>query len=351
MKKMHALAFISIFFMLIAPGEQTWAATDESVSTAIKEDVQSPSQSEKILIKPGQPLTINTSAQDLQPTDDVNLAREQALTFPDSPEASFILAVALTRTSRVEEALQEVRHARRLADAQGGATYFDKMIKAYEEMLKNYPDENRVRYGLAWAYYMKAYLLSQQSKKSAAVNSVVANPASANPIAAGAAQAATTPDQAANNDFSKKAQHKKVDADAARTILSAVNPALAAKLPQDQRKIAATSLPHIPGAVENASPDVVPQVKAFYALALKNLDDLLARKPDDAWAYAYRWHLYAEDSGDVSTSISRWQEGEKKFPNNPAIQFFLGNGYLKQGNLKEALKHVTRALVLRGLGN
>ena len=112
-------------------------------------------------------MTIGTDTQDLVPTDDIELAKKQAEAYPDSPEAAFIYAVALTRTSQVEVALQEVKTARKLAEAKGGATYFDKMIATYEEMLKNYPKENRVRYGLAWAYYMKAYLLANYSRKVA----------------------------------------------------------------------------------------------------------------------------------------------------------------------------------------
>ena len=122
----------------------------------------------KVLIKPGQALELSSAQEDLQPTDDINVAREQKDKYADSPEAHFIYAVALTRTSRVEEALQEVRTARRLAMQQpgGGYNYFDKMIKSYEDVLSNAPDDNRIRYGLAWAYYMKAYLLAQDSKKA-----------------------------------------------------------------------------------------------------------------------------------------------------------------------------------------
>ncbi len=118
----------------------------------------------RVIWKPGFELSAGTDADDLVPTDDVELARKQVAAYPDNPEAGFILAVALTRTSRVEEALQEVRRARKLAEAKGGPAYFDKMIASYEEMVKHHPKENRARYGLAWAYYMKAFMISKASR-------------------------------------------------------------------------------------------------------------------------------------------------------------------------------------------
>lgn len=248
---------------------------------------------EKILLKPGQPLSIGMQTEDLVPTDDVELARRQVSAYPDNPEASFILAVALTRTSRVEEALKEVRRARKLADGKGGPTYFDHMIGAYEKMLTYCPEDNRIRYGLAWAYYMKAYLLAQNSKKLAKLQSLQ------NPI-------------------------------------------------QDKPNL---SIPHIEGALEKAAPDVVPQIKKYYESALTNLDDLLARKPDDIWARVYRAHLNAEYTGNLEESMAVWRSCRTKHPENPAPYFFLGEGYLKQGNLKECLNNISRAIALRAIGN
>jgi hypothetical protein len=42
------------------------------------------------------------------------------------------------------------------------------MIKSYEDMLTYYPDDNQVRYHLAWAYYMKAYVLAKYSHQNTA---------------------------------------------------------------------------------------------------------------------------------------------------------------------------------------
>lgn len=286
---------------------------------------------EKILLKPGQPLSLNMAAEDLVPTDNIDLARQQVLAYPDSAEASFILAVALTRTSKVEEALKEVRRARRLAEAQGGPVYFDKMIASYEDVLKSYPNDNRVRYGLAWAYYMKAYLLAKKNPANPAMPAVSDNSPSSGPQAA--------------------QQKNWVNNAAAGQVLSMLSPQLANKVQSTPGAIPSQQLPHIKGALELASPSVVPQIKQYYEAALKNLDDLLVRAPDDVWARVYRAHLYAEFTGNLEESMKAWRACQKQSPQNPAPYFFLGEGYLKQGNLKECLNNISRAIALRAVGN
>src|SRR6516164_6256763 len=161
-----ALIAASVVMLPIASIEATWADEARPQPPGDATNLNDPAP--KLLLKPGQPVAVNMQTEDIAVTEDVNLAKEQVAAYPESPEASFILAVALTRTSRVEEALKEVRRARKLADKQGGPAYFDHMIGEYEEMLKSYPDDNRVRYGLAWAYYMKAYVLARYSKKTEA---------------------------------------------------------------------------------------------------------------------------------------------------------------------------------------
>lgn len=282
----------------------------------------------KVILKPGQPIAINSAAEDLQPTDDADLAKKQLDAYPDNPEAAFILAVALTRTSRVEDALKEVRHARQLAEAKGGAQYFDKMIGTYEKMLAYCPDENRVRYTLAWAYYMKAYLLMQDAKRAAR---------DAAPVAAQPAPPAPE-------------KGKNVNAAMASGLLNVLSPQLAGNLPTSG-KVSSTQLPRLKGALEQTPPSAVPQVKHYYEAALKNLDDLLAKKPDDIWARVYRAHLNAEYTGDLAAAMTVWKDCEKMAPQNPAPYFFLGTGYLKEGDLKESISNISRAIALRALGN
>lgn len=286
----------------------------------------------KIIVKPGIPVTVTTQTEDLTPTDDPELAKRQVEAYPESPEASFIYAVALTRTSRVEEALKEVRRARRLAEKEGGPAYFDKMISSYEEMLKNYPDENRVRYGLAWAYYMKAYLVARQSKREQEYLEKLKQAAAAKEAPK---KEAKEGEKAPGWLNAWAAPYMPKDKDG--------NPV---KLPELKT---GADAPHIKGAMEHAAPSVVPQVKSYYQSALSNLDELIKRKPDDVWAIAYRAHLNLEYSGDLDSSMAVWKECAQRFPNNPAAFFFLGEGYLKQGNLKECLSNISRAVALRGL--
>lgn len=273
--------------------------------------------------KPGEELSITTNTEDLIPTDDIVLAQKQVQAYPDSPEASFILAVALTRTSRVEEALKEVRRARKLAETKGGTAYFDKMIESYEDMLKNYPKDIHVRYGLAWAYYMKAYLLANYSRKVAAWKAVNGDPAHPNAKPAAVPAAAAAPKLDLNN--------------LAGSLGSLVQGG-------------GTQALKIPSVMDKVDPADVPQIKKFYEMALQKLDDLIAQKPDDIWAVVYRAHLRAEYNGNLDDAMKVWTMCRDKYPNNPAAYFFLGEGYLKQGNLKESINNVSRAVALRAMG-
>lgn len=323
----------------------------------------------KMIWKPGESLTTETGTEDIVATYDVNLAQRQLAAYPDSPEASFILAVALTRTSRVEDALKEVQHARKLAASKGGPAYFDKMIASYEQMLVNYPDDNQVRYGLAWAYYMKAYLLAQEARKAAQSDPVAmqkrwlaANPgwvaqhpeffvahpeyksfASGGTAGGGAAGAAGTTSGAVNDKDVVKALTGGNPANA----LSAL--ATAAGSIAGNQKLPADSLPHIPTAMEKAGPNERPQIKRYYEQAMQKLDEILLREPDDVWTIVYRAHLKAEYTGDLGEAMATWTKAASKFPNNPAPHFFLGEGYLKEGNLKESINHVSQAISLRAL--
>ncbi|HEY9786790.1 MAG TPA: tetratricopeptide repeat protein [Candidatus Obscuribacterales bacterium] len=336
-------------------GRGSYAAADgnhiiqPANSSPSNEEAATSGGTSKLLLKPGSPLTISTEAEDLVPTDDPELARKQALAFPDNAEASFIYAVALTRTSRIEEALKEIRRARRLADKEGGPAYFDKMIKAYEEMLEAYPDDNRVRYGLAWAYYMKAYLLAKHSqiKSVSAATGTDLNRSQEATASSGGSQA-STPSKLSNPGKNAAGSWM---SDWAKAYMPGTTNGAGPLQALNALPLKNGEAPHIKGALEQAAPSAVPQIRSYYQAALKNLDELLARNPDDVWACAYRAHLNAEYTGDLNSSMNVWQSLTQKFPNNPAAYFFLGEGYLKQGNLKECLSNISRAIALRGITN
>jgi tetratricopeptide (TPR) repeat protein len=269
----------------------------------------------KLIIKPGQAVIGGMQTEDIVVTDDVELAKEQVAAYPESPEASFILAVALTRTSMVEQALKEVRRARRLADKQGGPAYFDHMISAYEDMLKLYPKANRVRYGLAWAYYMKAYVLTNYAKKQDLPSTVTPSTASKSTIQSNQPQP-----NSAEQPWQKQ------------------------WAPVLDNPIAGQAI------LENLAPSAKSQIKFYYESALKNLDDLLAQTPDDVWAKVYRAFVYTEYTGELNQSMTIWRQCQEKAPDNPAPYFFLGEGYLKQGNLQQCLENVSKAIALRSIG-
>jgi predicted Zn-dependent protease len=106
----------------------------------------------------------------------------------------------------------------------------------------------------------------------------------------------------------------------------------------------------IQGAMDKATTAVQPQVKKYYELALSKLDELLKQEPGDMWARVYRAHLKAEYTGNLDEAMATWQQCQKDAPDNPASYFFLGEGYLKQGNLKESLSYISRAIALRAQG-
>ncbi len=123
---------------------------------------------------PGVILTGSTGDTALSATCDLGLAAQQAQEFPTSPEAAFIYAVALTKTSEVERALKEVRRARNLAQATGDPNYFNRAVGQYEETLKAEPGNNCIRYGLGWGYYMQAYLFAERARKEVRTQEILA---------------------------------------------------------------------------------------------------------------------------------------------------------------------------------
>jgi tetratricopeptide (TPR) repeat protein len=320
----------------------TAAPAPQSTTASAAESTTNPPV-ERILLKPGKSLSISMATEDIVCTNDVNLAAKQRESYPDSPEASFIYAVALSRSSRVEDALREVRRARRLAEKQGGPSYFDKMIDTYEQMLTYYPDDNQVRYHLAWAYYMKAYVLAKYSH--------LANTPQAK-YKEWVAQA-TKPQEADTKigEADTKAGETSATTNAGETATTTNASDAAGSIKQDDGNDVLKNIQKASSTISSASPQAIPQVQKYYGLATAKLDDLLSRDPSDVWARVYRAYLKAEAGGDLVTAMAEWQKVKDEHPTNPAAYFFLGEGYLKQGNLKECLGNVSKAVALRAIGN
>jgi hypothetical protein len=49
--------------------------------------------------------------------------------------------------------------------------------------------------------------------------------------------------------------------------------------------------------------------------------------------------------------MTTWKACSEKYPTNPAAYFFLGEGWLKKGDLKQSISNVSKAVALRGMGN
>lgn len=125
-----------------------------------------------------EPLQISTETEDIALTDDLNVAKKQVEKYPNNFEAHFNLAIALSHTSLVEEAIKELRKTKKLIRKNGGIESIDKKINEYKEIVKNSPDSlavNNIRYRLAFSYYLKAYLINKdlenkKDKKSSKIN-------------------------------------------------------------------------------------------------------------------------------------------------------------------------------------
>lgn len=293
------------------------------------------------------PLEITTETEDINITYDTALAREQVKKYPDNPEAHFVLAVALTRSSLLEDAFKEIRIARRLAQKQGGPEYFNGMIEEYEKILLSSPGDNRIRYHLAWGYYMKAYLLAEYSRR------VMVAPAKA-----------PEPKHKSKKEKGMKVPVRADHADSGATrdwhgewVASAMESGKVPEQttePEPTKKTSSSPLNQLTAmeqVMKKAAPSAIPQIKKYYQSALSNLDDLLAKEPQDVWARLYRAHLNAEYTGNLDAAMAVWSDVSREHPTNPAAYFFLGEGYLKQGNLRECLTNVSKAVALRTIGN
>lgn len=119
--------------------------------------------------KAQEPLQIGTETEDIFLTDDLSIAKAQALKYPDNPEAHFNLAIALSRTSLVEQTLKELRKTKLLIRKPENSGIIDKKINEYTEMLKDKENEEHsgtIRYRLAFSHYLKAYLTSKDIEKA-----------------------------------------------------------------------------------------------------------------------------------------------------------------------------------------
>ncbi len=267
--------------------------------------------------RPGVILSGSTGQDALTPYCDLAQAAQQAQQYPTSPEAAFIYAVALTRTSQVEQALKEVRRARNLAQATGDPDYFNRAVGQYELTLQDEPNNNCIRYGLGWGYYMQAYLFASKARNKVNLEKRMAGimPKKQNKTTAGLLGGA----------------------------------AILASALTGTRPIA-SAIPRIPGALDDVPAWAEPQIRIYYQKCLNQLGELIKRDPKDIWAAAYRAHVEEEFDGNHDAALAKLAALKKTSPQNPAVAFFLADAYARNGNYGAGLSSFGDALKIRASG-
>lgn len=301
-------------FRLKRPVENTIESTPSPAPQVEASPANGNAQNDNKNWKPGMILTGSLGENALNPTCDLELAKAQSTEFPDSPEAAFIHAVALTKSSQVEVALKEVRRARNLARATGDPNYFNRAVSEYEDSLKADPDNLCVRYGLGWAYYMQAYLFGEEAKKQ---------------------EKAKT-----QNPYQPYKKQSKLNSNllAGAGILASVITGT---------KPPASAIPHIPGALEGTPEWAQGQIKAYYKKSLDMLAEVIKRDPKDPWAQVYRVHVNEEYDGNNASALAQLGALKNKFPNNPAVEFFLADAQARNGNFAAGASSLGRAVQLK----
>lgn len=267
--------------------------------------------------RPGVILTGSTGQDALTPYCDLAQAAQQAKQYPTSPEAAFIYAVALTRTSQVEQALKEVRRARNLAQATGDPDYFNRAVGQYELTLQDEPDNNCIRYGLGWGYYMQAYLFATKARNKVNLENRMAG------------------------IMPKKQSKTTTGLLGGAAILAS---ALTGTRPM------ASVIPRIPGALDDVPAWAEPQIRMYYQKCLSQLGELIKRDPKDIWAAAYRAHVQEEFDGNHDAALAKLVALKKTTPQNPAVAFFLADAYARNGNYGAGLSSFGDAIKIRASG-
>lgn len=243
-----------------------------------------------LLVKGEEPIPLKAKSEDIALTDDLNIARAQVAKYPDNTEAHFNLAVALSRTSSVENAIKELRTTKLLLRKPENKGLMDNKIKEFKDILKFNPDANNVRYRLAFAHYLKAYLISKEIEKSKENLPKIKN---------------------------QKKKSNSLDLFSSNKLLvNQSNPAIK----------------------ENIEKSV------FY------FEELLKNDPNDSWGKIYYGFILVEQKDDIEKAKELWTEVLNNDPNNPGPHFFIGELHIKEGNLKEGLIEISQALLLRSQG-
>ena len=238
-----------------------------------------------------EPIQIGTETEDIILTNDINISKAQVLKYPDNPEAHFNLAIALSRTSLVEEAIKELRKTKLLIRKVENSGLIEKKIEEYKEILQENQDQeytNKVHYRLAFAYYLKAYLISKNIEKA-----------------------------------NKKKEKGKANSQGLNILKS-------------------NSL-----IINNHNTEI----EESLGKSLEQFKTLLSINPNDIWTKIYYGFVLAEQYNNYPKAKELWESALRQEPNNPAPHFFLGELKIKEGNLKDGILEISQAILLRSLGN
>ena len=137
-------------------------------------------------------------------------------------------------------------------------------------MLGYYPDDIKVRYHLAWGYYMKAYLLAEYSKRVQKANLGTKIVSAKQPKA---------------KDWHKQWVNSIVKPEDDTEAITTNEPvSVDNKSREKPNKKKTGRLIPMEQVMRKAAPSAVPKIKEYYEAALRNLDELLAREPKDVWS-------------------------------------------------------------------
>lgn len=254
-----------------------------------------------------EPIMIGTKTEDIALTDNLSVARAQVAKYPDNPEAHFNLAIALSRTSLVEEAVKELHKTKKIIKKQKRVDLIDKKIVEYEKMLEEDEKAHNIRYRLAFSHYLKAYFIEKEKRKAL-----------------------------------KKLKKKKN-----KQLAKEGKPPI-----KEKKKSKSPSIGlDIFGSDQLSIEDKDPQVKKHLDTSIKYFEEILSKTPDDIWAKIYYAFIVAEQLNDYKKANTLWREAMAQDPSNPAPHFFIGELLIKQGNLKEGIAEISQALLLRTTGN
>ena len=257
-----------------------------------------------------EPFMLKTDTEDISLTDDVQTAKAQVNKYPDNPEAHFNLAIALSKTSAVEEAIEEFHITKKMILNKGDIGIIDKKISEYSQMLKDDPNAHNIRYRLAFSHYLKAYFISKEKFKK--------------------------------EKAEKKQQIKKLKKEGKMDEALALE-----KQMEEEKKIHTNIFDSDKAKTDDSNPEVSLNLQKSVDYFKENVQ----KNPTDPWTKIYYGFVLAEQYNDFDSAKKLWYEVKTQYPNNPAPYFFIGESLLKDGKLKEGLTEIAQAVLLRSAGN